>query len=348
LATEDRLPEADQLQIPSEVKNAAALGKLAFFVGNGISRLYDLPSWDQLCSRMLHGLATRKLIDHNRISLLEKQNLKARISIADYYFKGLKNEEKKGLTYKEMLLHGLDGPYQNKVTAYASLAKCGVKFVTTNYDDLLEQALRNKDKVSEVVKSSDLPGTPTNVSKVDKASEKTVEVFIDPYKFSTAESLANNLVFHLHGSFNDENTIVASTADYLKLYSDSNVRRFLRWFFKNHVVIFIGYGLEELELLDLIIRSGQSDAERKLPFFLLLPMLSDEADVLDQLRIYYDQLKITLLAFSRDKKDYSAYADLLEIWSGELAKVVQSPTRIDDVDLLNSYIDEFEGREDEI
>src|SRR4051794_107128 len=81
------LPNPEDLQIPVAVRTAAKLGRLAFFVGNGISRLYGLPSWDELSDRMLSRLAVRGLISHAQVELLRRQSLKTRISIADSYFK---------------------------------------------------------------------------------------------------------------------------------------------------------------------------------------------------------------------------------------------------------------------
>ena len=346
MSGENQLPPADQVSVPAEVKTAAELGKLAFFVGNGISRLYGMPSWDELCSRMLQALAGSNVIDHNKVALLSRQSLKARISIADHYFKVFGESGSTDLTYKNMLHKGLDSSYQNKVSAYSSLAKCGVKFVTTNYDNLLSEALEGAAKVAEAVGNSNVAAQKTEAEKVDKTPPVTaVRVFGDPYKFDRVQSLSNNVVFHLHGSLNDEKTIVASTTGYLKLYSDPNIQSFLKWFFDNHVVVFLGYGLEELELLDLIIRSGAKEqgGEKKHSFFLLLPLLSHEAEIIDQLKIYYTQLGLEILPFSRNQKDYTAYADLLELWSGELAQKAKAPTRVDSLDLLDSLMLEFEG-----
>lgn len=91
----NQLPPPEQVSINQEMKTAAGLGKLAFFVGNGISRLYSIPSWDELSNRMLKALAQNNIVDHNKVELLSKQSLKARISIADHYFKTIKDSASK-------------------------------------------------------------------------------------------------------------------------------------------------------------------------------------------------------------------------------------------------------------
>lgn len=334
--SDSTLPAPEDCQIPEEVKIAARKGQLAFFVGNGISRLYGVPSWEELCNKMLLALADEKIIDHNKVSLLSKHSLKAKISIAHHYFKNSAGKSKE-LTYKNILLRNLN----EKATAYSSLAKCGAKFITTNYDDLLYQALQGTVGAADPVKNLKIEtggGYPTTPKKTDV---ETIQFFGDPSSFDRTKLLRNKVVFHLHGSINEEKTIISSTADYLNLYAKESVRDFLSWFFEKNVVVFLGYGLEELELLDLIVRSGGVDKARS--FYLLLPLLSHEAEILPQLKIYYDQLKIEIWPFSRDRNDYKAYGDLLENWSGELSRIVQEPMRVDSLDLLDRLMSEVEG-----
>jgi hypothetical protein len=335
------LPEPEDRQIPDRVKNAARVGKLAFFVGNGISRLYGVPSWDELTSKMLNALADHGIIDHNKVALLSRYSLKTRVSIADHYFKN-SGIASKGVTYSNMLQAELD----NKVTAYASLAKCGVKFITTNYDNLLYQSLEGQSK-SEIVQDFKIEtnNQQESAKNIDnKTPSNVVHFFGDPDQFDRTKLLQNKVIFHLHGSINDEKTIVSSTTDYLRLYATESVRSFLNWFFDNNVVVFLGYSLEELELLDLILRSGgQGSSGKPRSLYLLLPLLSHEAEILEQLQIYYMQLGITILPFSRDKKDYGSYADLLERWSGELSRIAKEPMKVESLELLDHLMSEIEG-----
>jgi hypothetical protein len=342
----DELPSPKQVPVPAEAKTAATRGKLAFFVGAGISRLYNLPSWDGLCERMLNSLAANNIINHNKVELLTRQPLKARISIADHYFKNARKVGNTNLSYKRDLYAGYKEVILTEVTAYTSLAKCGVKFVTTNYDDLLLKAMEGVSGIAEAVENANVNSQVGDSAAVDKTPVKTVKVYGDPKKFDRSQLLNNNVIFHLHGSIKDENTIVASTTDYLELYSNPNIQSFLNWFFENNVVVFLGYGLDELELLDLIIRSGSKSPKTGRPnsLFLLLPMLSHEAEILEQLKIYYSQLGIEVLPFSIDERGFASYADLLELWSGELAEKVKEAQRVETLKLMDSLLREFEER----
>lgn len=337
-----RLRPPNEVLVPTEIKTAASLGKLAFFVGNGISRLYGAPSWDELCSQMLKALAEAKIIDYNMVDILRRQSWKAQISIADHLFKKHRELKPEDFCYKKYLYNDTIKSNRKKISAYDSLAKCGIKFITTNYDTLLFDAMEGLSKATVAVKNTVVNSVADQVDHVDKAGAKTVNFFPNPYEFKKNDSLDNNVLFHIHGSISAEETIIASTMSYLNLYNDLNVISFLEWFFDENVVVFIGYGLDELELLDLVVRKSNKTTGLNKKHFLLLPLLTHEAKILDQLEIYYGQLGIKLLPFSRDQRDYSAYSDLLEVWSGELAQSAQEPTRVDSLKLLDRLIVEFE------
>ena len=62
-------------------------GTLTFFIGNGLSRINGLPSWDEFANKIINELFIRKIINFNEKSLYEELPLKDRISEADHMFK---------------------------------------------------------------------------------------------------------------------------------------------------------------------------------------------------------------------------------------------------------------------
>ena len=48
-----------------------------------------------------------------------------------------------------------------------------------------------------------------------------------------------------------------TTPQYLTHYEDNRVQEFLDELFERHTVLFVGYGLEEWEILERILRKGQ-------------------------------------------------------------------------------------------
>lgn len=333
------LPNPEDLQIPTAIRKAAKMNKLAFFVGNGLSRLYGLPSWDELSSRMLGRLAAKGILSHAQTELLKRQSLKTRISIADFHFKdNLKTKKHSDLRYSEFLQPSAD---KRNNPAYPSLAKCNAKLITTNYDNLLEKALKGTLS-GETVKNS-VANDPhgQNISSIERKDPENIRIYKDPYKILKSDLLDNNVLYHVHGSTEDEAQIIASAKGYIDYYTDENTTAFLKSLFFNHCVVFIGYGLDELELLELVVRSQKG--EKANPIFLLLPLYSYEAAIIDQLKIYYeDHLGIKILAFSMDKHNYEAFAKLLERWAPILEDISpRQPSRTQDLNLIDEFVGEL-------
>src|SRR5690606_8459289 len=97
-----------ELPIPDEIKAAAEMGRLTFFIGAGVSRLHGLPSWEELADRMLRRLAECGKLNHSEVAVLSRYPTKVKISIADHYFKeNQKTNEYENLSYYSVLMDGL-------------------------------------------------------------------------------------------------------------------------------------------------------------------------------------------------------------------------------------------------
>ncbi|MCB0422688.1 MAG: SIR2 family protein, partial [Bdellovibrionales bacterium] len=321
-------PRPEDVPIPPEVREAAIWGRLTFFIGNGVSRLYGVPSWDELANMMLKSLVDVEEIDYNKYDLLLKQSTKTKISIADHFFK----QDHKGgsplkLSYKS-LLHNKNVK-ADRFPAYDLLAQIGCRFLTTNYDSLFSDALRGKHE-GRVIQTSDIGEQEYTAKPGIKHEEKeSPRICGSIDEFSESDLRYKNVLVHLHGSISDTDSLVASSLDYINLYGNSEKVDKLRSILAGQTVVFVGYGLEELELLELIVRASRESEEngiKKRKYFNLLPLLTHEQEVFELLKIYYeDQLGITLLPYSRDFEDYRAIIKLIENWSSELSKDVKEP-----------------------
>lgn len=340
--------------IPEDVMLAAQEGCLSFFIGNGLSRLFGVPSWNELTDRMLDQLASSGVINHSDATLLKTQPLKAKFSIADHYFK--KNnrndnkDSKEGITYKEMLYKTV---ISDKMSVYRTLAKCGIKFITTNYDTLLDEALidRFKSKNDLIGTTSDKEATTSDSIEDNNGSGKEFLIFSHPNELKKSAYVEQNVLLHLHGSVassKSETNIIASTADYLNLYANNELMENVRDLIKDQALVFLGYGLDELEVLELVLRSttdiADVTARATRPFFLLLPILSHEKPVLKHLSIYWEeQLGIKILAYSIDVKGYDALEEVVESWSAVLAEKSKAPSRVKHVNLIDDLMCRFDG-----
>lgn len=320
------LPDSNQVPISPEIIPAATTGKLIIFVGNGLSRLYEIPSWEDLSNGMLHALATAGKITHVEHELLVRHpEKKFKISIADQYFKeNLKLAEKNpALSYRELLISPKHLDLQKKYRFYQSLALWGCKFVTTNYDCFFADALCSQYAetfVATAVQSEGVSSVPAS------STTESYPVICGLDKLEAIHLSGKSFLLHLHGSVEDEQSIVASTAGYLELYGNPANQRKLEDLFKDHTVLFLGYGLEELEILDLILRSGKTKKGNEKKFHLLLPLLSYEQHILPHLEEYYTKhLGVHLIPFCRDKDGYHSILNVLDRWAEMIGPKVQKP-----------------------
>lgn len=336
-----KLNKPEDVPIPPEVREAAIWGRLTFFIGNGVSRLYGVPSWDELANLMLKNLVDVEKIDYNKYDLLLKQSTKTKISIADHFFK---QDHKEGnplkLSYKTLLHNENVNP--NKFPAYDLLAKIGCRFLTTNYDSLFSDALRGKHE-ARVIQISSIdekvveikPDISYDVKEMPRICESLDE-------FTEIDLTSKNVLIHLHGSISKIESIVASSLDYIKLYGNSEKIDKLKQILDGQTVVFVGYGLEELELLELIVRSSnesEKNGSSSRKFFNLLPLLTHEHEVFELLKIYYeDQLGITLLPYSRDNEDYRAIIKVIDSWSSKLSEEVKPPGHGDKIKVLDNLL----------
>ena len=147
------LPQPDEVPLPPDIRHAAKTGRLTLFIGNGVSRLLGIPSWDELANRMLKKLAKCGEIDHNQLEILSKKPTKMKISIANNYFKKNIKANNTEINYRSVLLEDTTNQKMQKNRIYQMIAECKSKFITTNYDPFLSNALRDIGLGEDIPKS---------------------------------------------------------------------------------------------------------------------------------------------------------------------------------------------------
>ena len=277
-------------EVPSEIKDAAELGMLVVFIGAGMSRLAGCPLWDGFASKVLDEL-TPDYLNYHEKSLIETiSDPRKRLSIARI----IEKENNTLVNYKEILKG--DGSKDN-IYKYINNFNC--TFVTTNYDVLIAPQIvqPRDDKDWRFYECADLLN-----NKLDKQGN----------------------VIHLHGCVKNPEKMVIATKDYLKHYSNKQVQDFLEYLFENKTVLFLGYGLEEFEILEYILKYGViKDGVKKAKvkrFFMLQGFFDAEKSLYGTLKHYYmDSFSVELIGFRRDEKNYKQQIDILEKWAENIS-----------------------------
>ena len=69
--------------LPDELYQAGLNGELILFIGAGVSRLVNLPSWGGLALKVLSKLREEGAINYSELEQLSKLDPKRQLSIAD-------------------------------------------------------------------------------------------------------------------------------------------------------------------------------------------------------------------------------------------------------------------------
>lgn len=316
---------ASEFYIPNQqIKDAAKHGELVVFVGAGASKLCGSPDWREFANQVVGALEKGSVL-----SFLEAEQLRGfgdprrtlSISMA------LANEKGIAIDFDEILHPPKPTPIGSQL--YELLSGLGAVMVTTNYDKWLDDA--GPEELSTEVK---LGGESVPVGGPSKRPKYHLVEHL-----SSARLKERGAVVHLHGSYTDQKSMVVSLKDYIRHYADKRVQEFLTEMFKDYTVLFVGYGLAELEVLDYIIRSNESihtsSAEPR--HFLLYGYRSTEVVQTKFIESFFrDQCGVNVIRYCIDAKGYQELVEVIKAFRSELD--VREPTTLDLQATLDRYI----------
>jgi hypothetical protein len=294
---------------PDEIVEAGLGGNLVIFVGAGASMLRGLPDWNGLAAMSLETLRQQGVLDYSEVEQLKSQDAKKQLSIADL----LARENSIDLDLGQHLDASKEGDI------YKHINNIGCPCVTTNYDELLEP----RD-----IETADDNSTGADVRRIYRRED-----------FFAANMDEPRTVLHLHGVRSKPETMIVTTKDYLDHYEDSNVQRFLRSLFERKTVLFLGYGLEESEILEYIFRKGVARETSHRKRFALMPFFRNQNFLFKKLHMYYEKsFGVHLLGYIRDNQDYKCLESVMEQWSGALE--IGAPGLDSDYALMNEVLND--------
>jgi hypothetical protein len=294
---------------PDGLREAALRGNLVLFVGAGVSRLAGCPGWDEFANQALHQLIKKRHLSHAQFAQIKHLSPRIKLAIAT----NIASEEVAALDYDALLPTPKNAHDQGK-RLYTSLFKLGRVFVTTNYDRWLDT------QIIESVPAATPADTPTAPATTN------MTVIYRDVEFLPAALAQPNTVIHLHGSVNEPSEMVLTTRQYVERYAndhrtgdpiqENRTLTLLEHLFANYTVLFIGYGLEELEILEYVILKAkrQQYADHiEARHYLLQGFFSHEETVKRSMEAYYlRDCGIQLIPFLRDEQDHGQLLEVVE------------------------------------
>jgi len=304
-------------KIPRPILEAASNGKLVVFIGAGVSRLLGYPSWQNLAERYIKYLFQKGYLSYLEYEYLKKLDPRKLLSICKNFCK------KKNIPPPSMseLLQPkeIEKDIRN---IYELIYSWNAIYVTTNFDDELDKVVKKYSKkfITENYSSS------FDSTAFKNCDEKIIS---NPDQILNSHLYSSGNIIHLHGSLDSEKFIL-TISDYLYHYQNPQIQSFLNCLFTKFTVLFIGYGLEEYELLEFLVHKSQlhtsshlKSDEKEIKHFLLYPLFSWEQSMLEFYQLYYEDLNIELIPYKKDQNGYKQLYEIIKDWTPQIKEIVQ-------------------------
>jgi hypothetical protein len=297
------------------ILEAAKHGELVVFVGAGASMICGSPDWRGFSNQIVKALEKSSVLNFLEAEQLRGMGDPRRIlSIA----RELAKENRLAIDYDNILHPTM--PEGNGIELYRLLASLRPVFVTTNYDRWLDEAA--PEELSIELESGE-------ESEPAKRPSRRPKYYLREH-LTPALLAERGSVIHLHGSYTEPDSMVVSLKDYIEHYADNRVQTFLSSMFRNYTVLFVGYGLAELEILEHIIRSNESlkSETAELRHFLLYAHKSTELAQTNFVeRFFREQCGVSVIKYCIDTRGYPEILELFKSWSPQLD--VRDPGTLD-------------------
>jgi hypothetical protein len=293
--------------LPEGLREAAVRGTLIPFVGAGASRIAGCPNWSGFADAALQFFVGLGKFSHAQLDQIRHLSPRVKLSIA----LSLQKTHGTPINFEKLLYPSGKKDDDNGQRLYAALSRLGKIFVTTNYDEWLDTqiAIPGPTVIPTATATSSTINNPRNLCyRVED---------LTPDKLNTP-----NTVIHLHGSLRAPEEMILTTPHYVRHYAndrlsgnsnkENNVLTFLEFLFSHRTVLFVGYGLDELEILEYVIMKAKPKPNEEGPHYLLQGFFSHERELKQHLAAYYQECGIRLLPFLRDQKDWHQLIEVIE------------------------------------
>lgn len=313
--------------VPEQILEASSRGRLVIFVGAGVSRIINCPSWDEFANHLLDDLNEKGEINFFEKKELFKLQARKKLSICSEIYKEKKIPPP---NYRE-IFRG-DQELDEKYKIFNNLYRMNAIYVTTNYDNHLDkEAEKRRPKLSAYF-SDEKPG-----GKADIPIERG-KVICDE-KDLLISNLSNGTVIHLHGSVKDPKTMIVTLVDYMNHYygETSKIPTFLREIFNFYTVLFIGYGLEEYEILEFMISTIRKN-QNYFSHYILLPFFLSQKNIVNLQKKYYKSMGIELIPYYMDKSGPCQLAKIIEEWAKQIGPTAKPQTFLDKLRIIDEVL----------
>lgn len=336
----DEIKDVPNISDYPDILKASREGRLIIFVGAGVSKLINVPLWGEFAKDRLNTIYKNDIIDFRTYNDLLKQEPKKLLTICNII---MKENNIQPNSPKEIFKFADDKDYYD---VYSKLYSINAIYITTNYDECLDIIA---NKIEDIGTSKIEIGDISDIKTKKVNSHR--EVIINRSDILESK-LSNGNVIHLHGSIKDEDEMLVTINDYLKLYGNNYKKTspflstFLnRVFNTKFLVLFMGYGLDEYEILEYILSKGNNPQIGK--HYMLYPAFKEECNLVNILDKYYNNLGVKLIPYNISKNGYEQLKTVIDEWSRVLCEISREPDFIQKTLLIEDKINDIDNNNKE-
>jgi hypothetical protein len=285
-------------ELPPQIKRAAEIGELVIFIGAGMSYELGCSDWNGLANDLIRRCESTLGEDEPLLNnfeatqlrnMLEQSgNSKKVITISNGILSHNGHDELFLEEMKKSLNDEKVASTNPKLKTYRDLFNLNGIFVTTNADRHIDQIFNPQNIITN--------------------------------KFTGSTALINKNLYKIHGSINEPASLIFTVKQYFTRYKDKEFVKFLESLFTK-TVLFVGYGLGEFELLEHMYKNITLSENH---YFYLGGYYTHEKRLCDFEQMYFDQMKVKLIPYSKDKKGFKQLPIVIEEW----VKQIQTTTNV--------------------
>jgi hypothetical protein len=275
-------------ELPPQIKRAAEIGELVIFIGAGMSYELGCSDWNGLANDLIRRCESTLGEDEPLLNNFEATQLRNMLEQSGNSKKviticnGILSQNGHDELFLEEMKKSLNdekvASTNPKLKTYRDLFNLNGIFVTTNADRHIDQIFNPQNIITN--------------------------------KFTGSTALINKNLYKIHGSINEPASLIFTVKQYFTRYKDKEFVKFLESLFTK-TVLFVGYGLGEFELLEHMYKNITLSENH---YFYLGGYYTHEKRLCDFEQMYFDQMKVKLIPYSKDKKGFKQLPIVIEEW----------------------------------
>lgn len=313
-------------KVPQQIKEAAKREDLVVFFGAGVSRIIGCPNWYGFAKAYVDHLLENDLINHFEKEQLLKKDPRMTLTICQ------KIIDDTGIYLPDSaeILKG-DEEKIKQLKIYDELYKMGAIFVTTNFDKHMDDVINKNQPIQ--------PSQPEAADLSD--AESAADKLPPPKRIFHAEedilitTLKKENLVHIHGSIDEPNNLVITLPDYIRKYKEgTNHHVLLQEIFNKKTVLFMGYGLEEYDIIEFLVKKSDI-TENEIRHYMLQGAFKEEGNMMELYGKYYSTLGIELVPYSKTKRGYEQLIPVIKKWAKEIGSVAATKPYIEKRELID-------------